>query len=101
MVHRGAHGDGVGEARHFELQVGIVGDSHELRVAWSSKNGVIGPAKPDHLKGEGLGPEVGGVPKVTGRSIRPSEVACLPGMAPWKGPLSVESVPSPGTWRQV
>ena len=31
---RGADGDDPVGARHLELQVGVVGDGHELRVAW-------------------------------------------------------------------
>src|SRR5688572_25512438 len=31
---RGADGDDPVGARHLELQVGVVGDDHELRVAW-------------------------------------------------------------------
>jgi hypothetical protein len=43
MLYHGAHGDGSRRARHFELQVGIVGDSHELRVERPSKDGMISP----------------------------------------------------------
>jgi hypothetical protein len=49
--------------RHLKLQVGVVWDCHELRVTSLPKNGVIGPLKPNHFEGEGLGPEVGRRPK--------------------------------------
>jgi hypothetical protein len=32
---RGADGDDPARARHLELEVGVVGDGHELGVAWS------------------------------------------------------------------
>jgi hypothetical protein len=31
---RGADGDDPVGSRHLELEVGVVGDDHELRVAW-------------------------------------------------------------------
>ena len=40
-------------------EVGVVGDGHELRVAWSSQDGVIGSVEPNHFEGEGLRPIVG------------------------------------------
>jgi hypothetical protein len=40
---RGADGDDPVGARHLKLQVGVVGDGHELRVAWPSQNRVVRP----------------------------------------------------------
>jgi hypothetical protein len=93
MAHRSAHGDGACGTQHFELQASVVWDCHELCVTWSLKNGVIGPLKPDHFEGEGPGPDVGQRPECTGRSIRPSGVAHLPGMTPRKGPCRSKVVP--------
>ena len=36
----GADGDDPVGARHLQLKVRIVGDSHELCVTWSSQDGV-------------------------------------------------------------
>ena len=45
--------------QHFQLEVGVVGDGHELGVTGMTKNGVIGSPKPHHLKGEHFLSEVG------------------------------------------
>ena len=45
--------------RHLQLEVGVVGDGHELGVARTSKDGMIGSSKPHHLKSEYLLAEVG------------------------------------------
>ena len=37
--------DPVG-ARHLQLEVCVVGDGHELRVAWSSQDGVESSGEP-------------------------------------------------------
>jgi hypothetical protein len=47
---RGSDGDDPVGARHLELQVGVVGDDHELRVAWPSQYRVVGSSEPDHLE---------------------------------------------------
>jgi hypothetical protein len=57
---RGADGDDSLGARHLELEVCVVGDGHELGVARSSQNRVIGPSELDHLESEGFLSEVGG-----------------------------------------
>ena len=44
-------------------EVGVVGDGHELRVAWMSQDGMVGSMEPDHLEGEGLRPIIGRIPK--------------------------------------
>ena len=55
----GADGDDPAWTRHLQLQIGIVGDSHELRVAWMSEDGMVGSMEPNHLEGEGLYPIIG------------------------------------------
>jgi hypothetical protein len=82
----GSDGDDTLGTRHFKLKVGVVGNRHEFGIAGAPKNGVVGPMKPNHLKSEGLLPKVGGVPKQTGRSIRPMGSARFPGTTPWKPP---------------
>jgi hypothetical protein len=60
---RGADGDDPVGARHLELEVGVVGDDHELGVAWPPQYCVVGSSKPDHLEREGFPSEVGGSPE--------------------------------------
>jgi len=63
VLARRADGDDAVWSRHLELEVGIVGDGHELGVAWSSQDCVVGPWEPDHVEGEDLPSEVVGGPK--------------------------------------
>jgi hypothetical protein len=63
---RGANGDDPVGARHLELEVGVVGDGHELGVAWPPQHCVVGSSKPDHFEREGLPSKVGGCPKADG-----------------------------------
>ena len=42
---------------------GIVGDGHELHVAWTSQDGMVGSVEPDRLEGKGLRPVIGRIPK--------------------------------------
>ena len=54
-VRKGAtHSDDVVRPRYLQLEVGVVGDRHELGVAWPSQDGVVGPCKVHHLEGEDL-----------------------------------------------
>ena len=62
----GADGDDPVGARHLQLEVCIAGDDHELRVAWSSQDGVEGFGEPNDLKGEGLSPVIELIPKGDG-----------------------------------
>jgi hypothetical protein len=62
-------------ARHFELEVGIVGNRHEFGVAGVPKNGVVGPMEPNHLESEGLLPEVGEGTE-TDRQVDPPDGLC-------------------------
>jgi hypothetical protein len=66
VLVRGADGDDPVGARHLELDVGVVGDDHELSVAWPPQYCVVGSSEPDHLEREGLPSEVGGRPKADG-----------------------------------
>ena len=63
----GADGDDPVGARHLQLEVCVVGDGHELRVAWSSQDGVEGFEEPNHLKGEGLNPIIELIPEGDGQ----------------------------------
>ena len=59
VLERRANGDDTLRTRHLQLEVGVVGDGHELGVAGASKDGMIGSLKPYHLKGEYFLAEVG------------------------------------------
>ena len=50
---RGSNGDDPIRARHLELEVGVVGDNHELGVAWSPQHCVVGSSEPDESRLEG------------------------------------------------
>jgi hypothetical protein len=63
---RGPDGDDPVGARHLELEVGVVGDGHELGVAWSPQHRVVGSSEPDHLEREGFSAEVGGSSEANG-----------------------------------
>jgi hypothetical protein len=69
---RGADGDDPVGARHLELEVGVVGDGHELGVARPPQHCVVGSSEPDHLEREGFPSEVGGSPEAD-RQIELSE----------------------------
>jgi hypothetical protein len=45
-------------ARHLELQVGVVGNGHELGTAWFTKDGMVDIREVNNLKGEWLLAEV-------------------------------------------
>ena len=66
VLEGGADGDDPTGAQHLQLEVGVVGDGHELRIAWSSQDGVVGPVEPDHLVGKGLHPIIGRISKGDG-----------------------------------
>jgi hypothetical protein len=67
MAVCGSDGDDSLGARHFELEISVVGDDHELGVAWSSQHRVIGPLEPDYLESEGFLSEVGGGSEADGQ----------------------------------
>jgi hypothetical protein len=81
----GSDGDDPIGARHLELEVGVVGDDHELGVARSPQHRVVGSSKPDHLEREGFLSEVGGGPKVDGQIELSKGLDALPGDDPVKG----------------
>ena len=88
MLARGPDGDDVIRTRHLELEVGVVGNGHELGIAWSPQDRVVGPEEPNYVESEDLPPEVVGVPKQTGRSICPRGWARCPVTTPWNGVAS-------------
>ena len=43
-MQKGAtHSDDVVRSQHLQLKVGVVGDYHELGVAWPPQDGVVRP----------------------------------------------------------
>jgi hypothetical protein len=64
-------GEGLGvlHALHIafvRVSVGVVGDGHELGVAWPPQHCVVGSSEPDHLEREGFPSDVGGSPEADG-----------------------------------
>jgi hypothetical protein len=82
---RGSDGDDPVGARHLELEVGVVGDDHELGVTWSPKDCVVGSSEPDHHECEGFLSEVGGSPEADGQIELSKGLDTLPGDDPVKG----------------
>jgi hypothetical protein len=81
---RGSDGDDPVGARHLELEVGVVGDDHELGVAWSPQHRVVGSSEPNHLEREGFLSEVGGSPEADGQIELSKGLDALPGDDPVK-----------------
>jgi hypothetical protein len=81
----GADGDDPVGARHLELEVGVVGDGHELGVTWSRQHCVVGSSEPDHLEREGFLSEVGGSPEADGQIELSKGLDALPRNDPVKG----------------
>jgi hypothetical protein len=75
---RGADGDDPVGARHLELEVGVVGDGHELGVAWPPQRCVVGSSEPYHLEREGFLSEVGGSPEADGQIELPKGLDAFP-----------------------
>ena len=63
ILEGGADGDDPAGTRHLQLEVCVVGDGHELRVTWTSQDGMESFGEPHHIEGEGLSPVVGLIPK--------------------------------------
>jgi hypothetical protein len=82
---RGSDGDDHVGAGHLELEVGVVGDGHELGVARPPQHRVVGFSKPDHLECEGFLLEVGGSPKADRKIELSKGLDTLPGDDPVKG----------------
>ena len=59
MLIRGADGDDSLGPGHLHLEVGVVGDHHELGVSWVPDDVVISASKTQHFESEGLLFEVG------------------------------------------
>ena len=88
MLARCADGDDAVWARHLELEVSVVGDDHELGVAWSPQNCVVGPWEPDHVEGEDLPSKVVGGPKADTQVNLPEGMGAMFGTTPWNGDAS-------------
>jgi hypothetical protein len=71
----GPDGDDIVGARHFELEVGVVGNHHEPGIAGAPKNGVVCPTESNHLESESFLPEVGGSAE-TDRQVDPPDGLC-------------------------
>jgi hypothetical protein len=84
MAVCGSDGDGSLGACHLELEIRVIGDSHELGVAWSSQHHVIGPSEPDYLESEGFLLEVGGSSEADGQIKLPKGQDTLAGDNPVK-----------------
>src|SRR5688572_2732475 len=82
---RGANGDDPVGARHLEVQVGVVGDGHELRIAWPPQYRVVGSSEPDHLERQGLPSEVGGHSEADGKVESSEGLDALPRDGPVEG----------------
>ena len=66
VLVRGADGDDPVGTGHLELEVGVVGDGHELGVARPSQHRMVGSSEPDDLEGKSFLSEVGGSPEADG-----------------------------------
>jgi hypothetical protein len=82
---RGSDDDDPVGARHLELEVGVVGDGHELGVAWSPQHCMVGSSEPDHLEREGFLSKVGGSPETDRQIELPKGLDALLGDDPVKG----------------
>jgi hypothetical protein len=82
---RGDDDDDPVGARHFDLEVGVVGDGHELGVAWRPQYCVVGSSEPDHLEREGFRSEVGGSPEADGQIELSEGLDAFPGDASVRG----------------
>jgi hypothetical protein len=81
----GSDGDYPVGARHLELEVGVVGDGHELGVARSPQHRVVGSSEPDDLERKGFLLEVGGSFEADGQIELSKGQDALPGDDPVKG----------------
>jgi hypothetical protein len=82
---RGSDGDDPVGAWHLELEVRVVGDDHELVVAWSPQHRVVGPSELGHLVCEGFPAEVGGSSEADGQIELSKGRDALSGDDPVKG----------------
>ena len=77
VLARRADGDDAVWARHFELEVSVVGDDHELGVPWSPQDCMVGPSEPDHVEGEDLPSEVVEGPEADGQIDLPKGMGAM------------------------
>jgi hypothetical protein len=70
--------------RHLELEVGVVGDNHELGVTWSPQHCMVGSSEPDHFERQGVPSEVGGSPEADGQIELFEGLDAFPGDDPMK-----------------
>jgi hypothetical protein len=82
---RGSDSDDLVGAWHLELEVGVIGEGHELGVAWSPQHHVVGSLEPGHLEREGFLLEVGGSSEADGQIELSKGLDALPGDDPVKG----------------
>jgi hypothetical protein len=82
---RGSNSDDSLGARYLELEISVVGDGHELGVAWSSQHRVIGSSEPDYLESGGFPSEVGGSSEADGQVNLSKGQDTLSGCNPVKG----------------
>jgi hypothetical protein len=61
--------------RHFELELGVIGDRHEPGIARASENGMVCSMESYHFEGESLLSEVGGSAE-TDRQVDPPDRFC-------------------------
>ena len=59
LLEVASYSDDSVRTRHLELWVGVVGDDHELGVAWSAQDGVIGVGEIRYFEGERFRAEIG------------------------------------------
>jgi hypothetical protein len=87
VLKLGAHGDDSLGSGHLQLEVGVVGDRHELRICQPPEDRVVRyvPGKPTTSKVSISLRKFPSSSKVTGRSICPSGTASIPGMTLWNG----------------
>jgi hypothetical protein len=79
---RGSDGDDPVGAWHLELEVGVVGDGHELGIARSPQHHVVGSSEPTTSNVRVSFRKLEGVSKQTGRSSCPRGRTHFPGMIP-------------------
>jgi hypothetical protein len=82
---RGSDGDDPIGTGHLELEVGVVGDGHELGIARSPQHRVVGFSEPDHLEHEGFLSKVGGSPEADEEIELSKGLDALPRDDPVKG----------------
>jgi hypothetical protein len=73
------------QSRHLQLEVGVVGDFHELHVCRTPEDRVVCSWEANDFEGERFLAEYPSSQKVTGRSICMSGIASIPGTTPWNG----------------